>query len=97
MFIWCMIGLGVEVECRGKGIDFVYVVFVFIWCGIKDWDKGDYLVKVIFNIGFDFSDMEVVMKEFNVKVEVDKNYVVLEEVGYWGVLIMVVNGEFFFG
>ena len=95
--IWRLMGLGVEAEQRGKGIDFAHAVAARIWNGEPDWDQGDDLANAARSVGLDLADMESAISDADTKAVVELNHQKLEEAGHWGVPTMVFNGEPFFG
>ncbi len=96
-YIWRLSMLGVEAERQGKGIDFAYHVAALLWGGTKNWDKGEYLTLAAERAGLDLSEMESVFAHYDVKAEIEKNHMLLEQSGHWGVPTMVFKGEPFFG
>ena len=95
--IWRLMGLGVEAERRGKGIDFAHAAAGRIWNGEPDWDLGDDLAEAARSVGLSLADMERAIPDADVVSVVEQNHQALEDAGHWGVPTMVFKGEPFFG
>ncbi|MEM1190875.1 MAG: DsbA family protein [Pseudomonadota bacterium] len=96
-YIYRLVGLGVEAERRGKGLELAYHVSHLIWGGEPGWNQGDRLAEAVARAGLDLAEMEAALEAYDPMNDVDANEAALEAAGHWGVPTMVFNGEPFFG
>ncbi len=96
-YIYRLVGLGVEAERRGKGIELAYHVSHLIWGGEPGWDEGDRLAEAVARAGLDLAEMEAALATYDPMKDVEANEAALEAAGHWGVPTMVFEGEPFFG
>lgn len=89
--------LGVEANRRRKGVEFAASVSRRIWGGTKDWNKRRHMAQAAEEAGLDLSVMEKAIENSNHLEEVERNQMLLEKSGHWGVPTMVIRGEPFFG
>ncbi len=95
--IYRLVGLGVEAERQGKGIELAYHVSHLIWGGEPGWDEGDRLAEAVARAGLDLAEMEAALATYDPMKDVEANEAALEAAGHWGVPTMVFEGEPFFG
>ncbi len=96
-YIFRLVGLGVEAQRRGKGVELAYHVSHLIWGGEPGWNDGDRLAQAVAKAGLDLAEMEAAIARYDPMIEVNANHAALEEAGGWGVPTMVFQGEPFFG
>lgn len=96
-YIYRLVGLGVEAQRRGKGLEFAYHVAHLIWGGEPGWNEGDKLEKAAAKAGLDLAEMEAALETYDMMEDVNASQAALEEAGHWGVPTMVFEGEPFFG
>ena len=96
-YIYRLVGLGVEAQRRGKGLELAYHVAHLIWGGEPGWNEGDKLEKAVAKAGLDLADMEAELETYDMMEVVNANQEGLDASGHWGVPTMVFNGEPFFG
>lgn len=96
-YIYRLVGLGVEAERRGKGIELAYHVSHLIWGGEPGWNEGDRFANAVAKAGLDLADMEAAIAANDPTPQIEANQAALDAAGGWGVPTMVFNGEPFFG
>ena len=96
-YIHRLVGLGVEAERRGKGVDLAYHVSHLIWGGEPGWNEGDRLAEAVAKAGLDLEEMETAIAGYDPMTDIEANQAALEAAGHWGVPTMVFEGEPFFG
>lgn len=96
-YIYRLLGLGVEAERRGKGVELAYHVAHLIWGGESGWNEGDKLAKAVAKAGLDLEEMEAALETYDPMEDIEANHEALEAAGHWGVPTMVFEGEPFFG
>ncbi|KPF79735.1 disulfide bond formation protein DsbA [alpha proteobacterium AAP81b] len=92
--------LGVAATERGRGLDFLFEVSALIWNGkTQDWHEGDHLAEAAARAGLDLAAMDAaVAADFaGYAAKVEANQVAQREAGHYGVPLMAVDGEPFFG
>lgn len=92
--------LGVAAARRGRGLDFIGEVSALIWNGETDnWHEGDHLARAASRAGLDLADMDadVSADEAGFVAEVETNQTDQRKGGHYGVPLMVIDGEPFFG
>lgn len=89
--------LGVEANCRGKGVEFAHSMSRLIWGGTTNWNERNHMVLAAQEAGLDLSSMEESIINSDHMDEVENNQASLEQAGHWGVPTVVVRGEPFFG
>jgi 2-hydroxychromene-2-carboxylate isomerase len=92
--------LGVAAAERGRGLEFIREVSHLIWSGTTDnWHEGDHLAQAAARAGLDLAEMDaaVAADEAHFIAEVEANQVAQRAGGHYGVPLMVLEGEPFFG
>lgn len=92
--------LGVAATERGRGLDFIREVSALIWNGkTENWHEGDHLAEAAARAGLDLAEMDAaVAADFaGYAAKVEANQVAQREAGHYGVPLMALDGEPFFG
>jgi 2-hydroxychromene-2-carboxylate isomerase len=92
--------LGVAAAERGKGLAFIREVSHTIWSGTVDnWHEGDHLAEAARRAGLDLAELDaaIAADEPRYIAEIEANQVAQRAGGHYGVPLMVVDGEPFFG
>ncbi len=92
--------LGVAAAERGKGLAFIAAVSALIWDGRTDsWHQGDHLANAAASVGLDLAEMDAAVaadsRRFHAAIET--NQIDQRKGGHYGVPLMVLDGEPFFG
>jgi 2-hydroxychromene-2-carboxylate isomerase len=92
--------LGAEAARRGAGLAFYRNVSTLIFgTGTENWHEGGHLAEAAGRVGLDFADMEssIVSDEAALEALIQDNEAALDATGHWGVPVLAVDGEPFFG
>lgn len=92
--------LGVAASERGKGLEFIREVSHTIWSGTVDnWHEGDHLAQAAARAGLDLAELDaaIAADEAHYIAEIEANQAAQRAGGHYGVPLMVVDGEPFFG
>lgn len=92
--------LGVAAAERGRGLAFIREVSALIWNGkTQDWHEGDHLARAAERAGLDLAEMDAaVAADFaGYAARIEANQVAQREAGHYGVPLMALDGEPFFG
>lgn len=92
--------LGAEAARRGRGLSFYQEVSHLIFgSGTEDWHEGDHLVAAAGRAGLDLAEMDRAIETDNAANEalIADNEAALDATGHWGVPVLAVDGEPFFG
>ncbi len=92
--------LGVAAAEAGLGLAFLAEVSALIWDGrTDDWHKGDHLARATARAGLDWTALARAADEDADRLAevVAENQAAQRRAGHWGVPMMVVDGEPFFG
>lgn len=91
--------LGQAAARAGLGLEFADEAARLIWCGTRDWHRGDHLAAVADRCGLDFAVLESAIADEadQLDAEISANADALEAAGHWGVPTLVFEGEPFFG
>jgi 2-hydroxychromene-2-carboxylate isomerase len=92
--------LGVAAAERGKGLAFIAEVSALIWNGATDnWHSGDHLAAAAARAGLDLAELDaaVAADPAHFAGIVETNQVDQRKGGHYGVPLMVIDGEPFFG
>ena len=92
--------LGIAAAERGKGVAFIAEVSALIWNGETDnWHQGDHLARAAARAGLDLAEMDasIAADEAHYTAQVETNQVDQRKGGHYGVPLMVIDGEPFFG
>ncbi|MEE4110630.1 MAG: DsbA family protein [Halieaceae bacterium] len=95
--IYRLVGLGVEAERRGRGVEFAFEVSQLIWGGTAGWNEGNQLADAVARAGLDLAGMQAALETYDPLETVEANEAALAAAGHWGVPTMVFEGEPFFG
>ncbi len=99
--IFRLLRLGALATERGKGFEFIYEISRIIWAGVvPSWDEGDAMKDATARAGLDLEEMEALIKADPAKYDamIKKNETDQEETGgHWGVPLMQLGDEAFFG
>jgi 2-hydroxychromene-2-carboxylate isomerase len=96
-YIYRLSKLGVEANCRGRGVELADRVAALIFGGTRGWDKGDLLKDAVADAGLDLEELDAAIADGDHLEEIERNHQALEAAGHWGVPTMVFRGEPFFG
>ena len=91
--------MGCAAETRGKGLAYMDQVCTMIHGGLTpDWHLGEHLEKAVAAAGLNLADLDAEIsageEKFDKLIEANE---ALQQPLHWGVPLMVVNGEAFFG
>lgn len=92
--------LGVAAEEEGRGLPFAQKVGEVLWRGeIEDWTAGDHLARASAAAGLDLAALErrIALEPERYEAMIQTNEAAQREAGHWGVPLMVLRGEPFFG
>ncbi len=92
--------LGIAATERGRGLDFLFEVSALIWNGkTENWHEGDHLAQAAARAGLDLAEMDAaVAADFDgYAAKIEANQVAQRAAGHYGVPLMAVDGEPFFG
>ncbi len=92
--------LGIAATERGRGLDFLFEVSALIWNGkTENWHEGDHLAQAAARAGLDLAEMDAaVAADFEgYAAKIEANQVAQRAAGHYGVPLMAVDGEPFFG
>lgn len=92
--------LGIAATERGRGLDFLFEVSALIWNGkTENWHEGDHLAQAAARAGLDLAEMDAaVAADFaGYAAKIEANQVAQRAAGHYGVPLMAVDGEPFFG
>ena len=92
--------LGAEAGRRGAGLAFYREVSTLIFgSGTENWHDGDHLADAAGRAGLDLAEMDRAVTEDEAALEalIHENEAALDATGHWGVPVLAVDGEPFFG
>nr|WP_207792350.1 DsbA family protein [Polymorphobacter multimanifer] len=92
--------LGVAAAERGRGLAFIEAVSALIWNGATDnWHEGSHLAEAAARAGLDLAEMDAAVAADTAQfvAAVEANQIDQRKGGHYGVPLMVVEGEPFFG
>ena len=92
--------LGVAAAERGRGLAFINEVSTLIWGGATDnWHEGNHLARAAERAGLDLAEMAaaIAADEAHFITQVETSQVAQREGGHYGVPLMVLDDEPFFG
>lgn len=92
--------LGVAATERGRGLAFIRAVSHCIWSGTVDgWHEGDHLARAAAEAGLDLAELDaaVAADEARHIAAIEANQTAQRSAGHYGVPLMVLAGEPFFG
>lgn len=92
--------LGVAAARRGKGLAFINEISSLIWSGkTDDWHLGSHLAEAAARAGLDLAEMDadIAANEAGYVAEIEQNQIDQRRGGHYGVPLMVLDGEPFFG
>jgi 2-hydroxychromene-2-carboxylate isomerase len=91
--------LGVAAAERGKGLPLLREVSAIIFGGTFDWHKGDHLAHAVARAGLDLAELEADIEANKDRYEaiITANEAAQKAAGHWGVPLMAVDNEPFFG
>ncbi|WP_310497979.1 DsbA family protein [Sandarakinorhabdus sp.] len=92
--------LGVVAAARGRGLEFIREVSHTIWSGTVDnWHEGDHMSDAAARAGLDLAEMDaaIAADEAHCIAAIDANQTAQRAAGHYGVPLMAVDGEPFFG
>jgi 2-hydroxychromene-2-carboxylate isomerase len=92
--------LGVAAAERGRGLEFIAEVSALIWNGATDnWHTGDHLARAADRAGLDLAEMDaaVAADEAHYITRIETNQTDQRKGGHYGVPLMVLDDEPFFG
>ncbi len=82
----------------GRALSFLNHVGRMLWDGsTPNWDQGDHLAQAISEAGLDLTTALNTTPWSTAKSVLDENAKALIQSGHWGVPLMVLNGEPFYG
>ncbi len=92
--------LGVAASERGRGLGFINEVSTLIWSGATDdWHRGDHLADAAARAGLDLAEMDAAVAADTARhiAAVETNQTAQRAAGHYGVPLMALDGEPFFG
>lgn len=92
--------LGVAANDAGVGLAFVEAVGDLLWRGEVDgWHEGDHLSQAVAVAGLDLEELDAAISRDAERIDgvIAANERDQREAGHWGVPLMVLEGEAFFG
>jgi 2-hydroxychromene-2-carboxylate isomerase len=92
--------LGVAAAEQGRGLEFINEVSALLWNGrTNNWHEGDHLARAAERAGLDLAEMDgaVAADTGHHVAQVEANQVDQRKGGHYGVPLMVLDGEPFFG
>jgi 2-hydroxychromene-2-carboxylate isomerase len=92
--------LGVAAAERGRGVEFISEVSALIWNGqTDDWHQGDHLARAAERAGLDLAEMDAAVTADTARhvAQIETNQIDQRKGGHYGVPLMVLDGEPFFG
>lgn len=92
--------LGIAAAERGRGLDFLFEVSTLIWNGkTENWHEGDHLARAAARAGLALAEMDAaVAADFDgYAAKIEANQVAQRAAGHYGVPLMAVADEPFFG
>ncbi len=92
--------LGIEAALRGRGLQFISEVSTLIWNGkTRNWHESDHLAAAAARAGLDLAEMDaaIAADPDGYRGRVEANQAAQTAAGHYGVPLMAVNGEPFFG
>jgi 2-hydroxychromene-2-carboxylate isomerase len=92
--------LGMAAAETDAGLAFVREVMPLLWNGRTDhWHEGSHLADAMVRAGLDSAEMEQRASEDAAALDsrIDENQTAQREAGHWGVPLMVLDGEPFYG
>lgn len=99
-YIYRLSQLGQLAAERGKGLAFIDEVSSLLWGGsVTGWNEGDHLAQATARAGLDLADMDAALatEADRLDAAITANQVAQREGGHYGVPLMVLDGEPFFG
>ena len=99
-YIYRLTRLGQVATEMGKGLAFLDAVSQLIWDGNTiGWHEGDHLANAAARAGLDLAAMDVIAARDAERLDaiIDASQVAQREAGHYGVPMMAVDGEPFFG
>lgn len=99
--IFRLLRLGALATERGKGFEFIYEVSRIIWAGVvPSWNEGDVMKEAVARAGLDLEEMGGVLATDADRLDkaIEANETEQKETGgHWGVPLMMLGDEAFFG
>ena len=92
--------LGVAAAERGRGVEFIKEASALIWDGqTENWHESDHLARAAGRAGLDLAEMDaaIAADPAHFVAAVETNQVDQRKGGHYGVPLMVLDGEPFFG
>ncbi len=92
--------LGIAAAEAGRGLDFIAEVSALIWNGATDdWHLGDHLADAATRAGLDLAELDtkIAANPAHYIGQVETNQIDQRKGGHYGVPLMVLDGEPFFG
>lgn len=92
--------LGIAASERGRGLEFISEVSALIWNGQTDnWHEGDHLARAAARAGLDLAELDaaITANEASFDAAIEANQSDQRKGGHYGVPLMVLDGEPFFG
>jgi 2-hydroxychromene-2-carboxylate isomerase len=91
--------LGVAAAERGMGLPLLKQVSSIIFGGMRDWHLGDHLARAVTRSGLDLAELDHAIEVDTNRYEatIADNEAAQKRAGRWGVPLMALEGEPFFG
>lgn len=98
-YIGRLTSLGVAAAERGKGLELTREVGAVIFGGTRNWHLGDHLAHAVARSGLDLAELDCAIEANKARYEatIAGNEAAQRDAGHWGVPLMVLEGEPFFG
>ena len=92
--------LGIAATEAGRGLEFIRAVSHTIWSGtVDDWHEGDHLAEAATRAGLDLAtlDAAIAANPDHYRAAIEANQEAQRAAGHYGVPLMALEGEPFFG
>ena len=91
--------LGIAAAERGRGLEFTHALSSLIFGGTENWDQGDHMARATASAGLDLAEMDAAIATAPdyYAARVAGNEAAQKAAGHWGVPLMVLDDEPFFG
>lgn len=91
--------LGIAASERGRGLEFAHALSSLIFGGTENWDQGDHMARATASAELDLAEMDAAINAApaHYAARVAENEAAQKAAGHWGVPLMVLDDEPFFG
>jgi len=93
-----LMNLGLAAQAKGQAMEFALAMSTRIWSGEPNWDRSDEMEKLLKSCDLDFDELETWIKSNRQTIKETISINESEQMKHhWGVPLMVLDGEPFFG